>query len=226
LALQTEAARSGASDASITAVAIAAAVAAGNTAAASGAVNGPIILAAQAAASTAGQAYFSANAASGVSAVASAANELAVLVKNEIVAKGATHVVVLNIPDLASTPYALEQSAAVQSLVAQMVSTFNSLLAAGVSGDSKIVVVDAYTVNHDQIVNPAPYGLSNVTTRACDVKDLSKNPLGSSLVCNAGNLISGDVTHYLFADDVHPTPFGYLLLARYVSGQLLAAGWL
>ena len=48
----------------------------------------------------------------------------------------------------------------------------------------------------------------------------------SSLVCTASTVISGDVSHYQFADTVHPTPYGYQLLAQYVTQQLALAGWL
>jgi outer membrane lipase/esterase len=64
-----------------------------------------------------------------------------------------------------------------------------------------------------------------VTVPACDLS-LAKNPLGNSLGCNGSNLIAGDVSHYSFADDVHPTPFTHWLLARYVSEKLVVQGWL
>ena len=52
------------------------------------------------------------------------------------------------------------------------------------------------------------------------------NAFGSSLVCNASNVISGDVSRYLFADTVHPTPYGYFLLAQLAANSLVAAGWM
>ena len=55
---------------------------------------------------------------------------------------------------------------------------------------------------------------------------VAKNPLGSSLVCSAGNVIAGDISKYLFADSVHPTPFGHSLLAKQVSDAMKAKGWL
>ena len=112
-----------------------------------------------------------------------------------------------------------------RDLVNAMVGAFNTQLSAKVSGDANIVLVDVFTVSHDQATNPGPYGLTNVTTRACDLSP-AKNPLGGSLGCNASNLIDGDVSHYQFADGVHPTPYGYWLLARYVSERLVVKGWL
>jgi len=106
-----------------------------------------------------------------------------------------------------------------------MVTTFNDQLKAAIAGDSKVLYVDLATNSRDQATNPAPYGLTNTTTPACDLSP-AKNPLGSSLVCNKNNLISGDVSHYLFADSVHPTPFEYSLIARYDLEQMAVKGWL
>jgi phospholipase/lecithinase/hemolysin len=106
-----------------------------------------------------------------------------------------------------------------------MVATFNDQLKAAVAGDAKVLYVDLASISRDQAVNPAPYGLTNTSTPACDLSP-AKNPLGSSLVCNKNNLISGDVSHYMFADSVHPTPFEYALIARYVLEQMTVKGWL
>jgi outer membrane lipase/esterase len=91
--------------------------------------------------------------------------------------------------------------------------------------DPKVIFVDVFTASHDQATNPGPYGLTNVSKPACDLS-AAKNPLGSSLTCNGANLIAGDVSHYSFADQVHPTPFVQLLLARYVSKYMVQKGWL
>ena len=133
--------------------------------------------------------------------------------------------VVNNLPDVATTPSALSNSLEVQALIATQVKTFNDTLAAGLAGETKALLVDVYAVSHDQATNPAPYGLTNVTTTACDLVP-AKNPLGQSLTCNGKNLIAGDVSHYSFADGVHPTPFLYFLLAGYVAEKMIVRGWL
>ena len=38
--------------------------------------------------------------------------------------------------------------------------------------------------------------------------------------------IAGDVSRYQYADSVHPTPYGYQLLAQYVAQQMVLQGWL
>ncbi len=145
-----------------------------------------------------------------------------------MVGKGAKYVTVVNLPDLANTPGILaaeKASAGTQALVALMVNTFNAKLTEGLGTDARILLVDAYTTNHDQITNKGIYGLSVVDDTACDLT-AAKNPFGSSLICNAANIKAGDVSKYLFADDVHPTPYGYWLLARYVSKDMAIKGWM
>jgi phospholipase/lecithinase/hemolysin len=106
-----------------------------------------------------------------------------------------------------------------------MTSAFNTALATGLGSDAKILLVDVFSVSHDEAGNPGPYGLTNTTEPACDLTP-AKNPLSQSLVCNGGNLKAGDVSHYFFADEVHPTPFTNLLLARYVAEKMVIKGWL
>jgi outer membrane lipase/esterase len=149
---------------------------------------------------------------------------LANQVKTEIVGKGAKYVLVINLPDVSSSPYGIENPTAAP-LVNQMVQAFNASLSAGLAGVSGVVVGDAYTTSRDQYNNPSQYGASNSTSRAC--KRAPANPLdGASLVCNSTNVIAGDVSKYLFADDVHPTPYGHQLLAQFASSVLAKAGWL
>jgi outer membrane lipase/esterase len=230
LALQTESARADHTDPSVVAAAVgAAAVQPGNSAVASPAVYGPMVTSAKATGATegakAGAAYFTATAPSLVTAMTTAGNELSALVKNQIIGKGANYVVVNNMPDIGTTPSSKDYDANTLALVNSMVKAFNDALSAGVASDPKVAYVDAFAASHDQATNPGPYGLTNVTTPACDLTP-AKNPLGSSLVCNGTNLITGDVSHYSFADTVHPTPFVQLLLARYVSKYMEQKGWL
>lgn len=179
----------------------------------------------QAAVAGGGLAAVNAASTAAVTFMGAAGAELATRIKTQVVGKGAKYVVVINLPDLSTTPYLLEQSAQTQALVNTMVTTFNGQLRAGLEGTAGIVYVDAYTQGRDQIANPAQYSLTNVTDRACS-KTSPANPLaGSSLACTAASTIAGDTSHYLFADDAHLTPLGYQLLAQFVAIQLAKAGW-
>jgi outer membrane lipase/esterase len=221
-AAQAAALKGGAAPAIITA-AVTAAAQNGNT----GAVANAAAIGAKAGAdaTAAGNAYSAAHGPELVKALATAGAELGALVRTQIVAKGANYVVVNNLPDVSISPSAKAQSADTQKLIMTMVAAFNDQLRAAVAGESKVLYVDLATISRDQATNPAPYGLTNTTTPACDLTP-AKNPLGSSLVCNKNNLIAGDVSHYMFADAVHPTPFEYALIARYVLEQMTVKGWL
>jgi phospholipase/lecithinase/hemolysin len=106
-----------------------------------------------------------------------------------------------------------------------MVTTFNTQLKSGLQDTPGVLLVDAYTASKDETANPAQYGISNATTPACILNDTTKNLLSSSLVCNASNTVAADVSKYLFADSVHPSPYGYQLLAQLVAKELVLAKW-
>jgi outer membrane lipase/esterase len=222
-AIQAEAAKPTATSQSIIGAAITAAAQNGNVAAVANATT--IGNTAGAAALAAAGKYQTDNAPKLVAALATAGAELGALVKTQIVAKGANYVVVNNLPDVSISPSAKAQSADTQKLIQAMVANFNDQLKAAVAGEPKVLYVDLASISRDQATNPTPYGLTNTTTPACDLTP-AKNPLGSSLVCNKNNLIAGDVSHYMFADSVHPTPFEYALIARYVLEQMTVKGWL
>jgi outer membrane lipase/esterase len=229
-AMATEAARAGSTSTTLVQVAVGtAAVQPGNSAVASPAVYGPKVTAAQADAAAAGtaaaNAYAAANGPALVPVMAQAGAELANLIRTQIVGKGATHVVLVNLPDVAtSTPSGLAQSASAKQLIAGMVSGFNIALRVGIDGlEDKVLYIDLFTQSQDQFANPTKYGISNATTPACGA-----NPLGTtSLVCKASNTLAGvDVSHYIFADDVHPAPYGQTLIAKAVADAMISRGWL
>jgi outer membrane lipase/esterase len=161
-----------------------------------------------------------------------AGKELATLIKNEIVGKGAKHVLVVNLPNVGATPNGVEggtQAAAVSTAMAQ---AFNKALGDDLKGVAGVVIADAFTRSTDQFNNPTAYGLSNVRDRSCKfvtgtLPNTSGNILrGTSLTCNPTNVFPGDLSRYGFADDVHPSPYGHQLLAQYAAIVLAAAGLL
>lgn len=170
--------------------------------------------------------------ASAVAAVQTAASELAVAVNSQILAKGAKYVVVVNVPDIASTPYVTSITdptirAQTGGLLDTLVTAFNAQLKADLPDSAIVLNVDAYAASKDEVANLGKYNLTNVTATACDLAAPS-NPLASSLACNALNVTGGilaAVDHYLFADKVHPTPYGHSLFALYVLQAMTNKGW-
>lgn len=164
-------------------------------------------------ATTAGQA---ATAAMGL-----AGGELAAYIKAMIVAKGAKRVVVVGIPDVSVTPDSLAQAQSTRDLIQLLSFTFNANLKFGLEGVAEVLYVDGYTAVQQWTSNPGAYGLSNVKNTACNMTVVS-----TSLMCTAATTVSGDVSKYMFADGVHPTPYGHELFGKAVVDALTAKGWL
>jgi phospholipase/lecithinase/hemolysin len=154
-------------------------------------------------------------------AMGQAGGELAAYIKSLIVAKGAKRVVVVGIPDVSRTPDSLAQPQSSRDLVQLMAFTFNAQLQFGLQGVAEVLYVDGYTAIQQWAASPGTYGLSNVSTPACNAALVA-----SSLFCTAATTISGDTSKYLFADGVHPTPYGHELVGKAVIDALTAKGWL
>ncbi len=154
-------------------------------------------------------------------AMGQAGGELAAYIKSLIVAKGAQRIVVVGVPDVSVTPDSLAQPQSSRDLVQLLSFTFNAQLQYGLQGVAEVLYVDGYTAIQQWAAEPGAYGLSNVHTQACNAALVA-----SSLLCSAATLISGDTSKYLFADGVHPTPYGHELLGRTVIDALAAKGWL
>jgi phospholipase/lecithinase/hemolysin len=169
-------------------------------------------------------------------------------IKTNTLDAGATHVAVLNAPDITLTPkfqmvlqsVSTAQGATVaaqlQAAIQQWVSAFNSELAARVAGDGRVALVDFYADFTDEVKNPSAYGLTNATTPACPATgvDSSGLPTYNFPTCTSAALdaappagLSAGWWHtWAFSDSFHPTPFGHQLLAASVARAIARAGWL
>lgn len=165
-----------------------------------------------------------------VTAMATAGAQLATLVKEQIVAKGATRVLVMNLPNISHTPAvtAIEQGApGTQQLADGLTQAFNAQLGVGLQGTTgNVAQIDLYAQNSDQIANPSKHGLRNVTTPVCTNSFFGIDAfLAPSLLCTTSTTRSGDVSHDLFADGIHPTPYGHQLLRDMALRALKDNGW-
>jgi phospholipase/lecithinase/hemolysin len=199
--------------------------AAGGAAAAGAAAAAGWSPAVQAAVTAGGAAATDAAVNAALTGMGQAGAELATLVKTQVLAKGARYVLVLNLPDVAQTPFATALDAQTRGLVNTLVTTFNSQLQAGLAGTS-VLYIDAYTQGRDQYTNPSKYGIGNITTPACSTTSPANPLAGSSIACTSASTVVADTSTFLFADSVHPTPLGYQLQANFVIAQMRAAGWI
>ncbi len=170
-----------------------------------------------------------------------AGTELATLVRTQIVGRGATRVVVLNVPDLSITPSFSALPAPNRALLTQLSTEFNTTLSTGLTGVD-VRMFDARAFLNAAVASPATYGFTNVTTTACDPAIRG----GSALLCNASlasafaspipnptpvpNVNSirtgASASTWLFADGVHPTTGGHRVLANEVIAKLKEYGWM
>ena len=152
--------------------------------------------------------------------------ELGALVQSQVLAKGAQRVLVMNLPAIADSPYVRALSPDAPALVDTLTRAFNAQLAQSLRGVPGVVLADVHGLVSDQMANPARYGLTNVTDVACGPNAFSgPGANGSSVVCNASNLLAGDRSRYLFADGVHPTPYAHRLFSDFAVNQMRDAGW-
>ena len=173
----------------------------------------------------------------GLTAMATAAQELAGYVKTDILAKGGRHVAVMNLPDSSATPFGQTLPSTGQGYLAALVDQFNTTLSQGLSG-SGAVLVDAKAMVKAAYDNAATYGFTNKTGRACDAAKIQvvtsgQVTDGSSLFCNStagapynGMTDGASTTTWMFADGVHPTTGGHKVFGNQVLDKLRAIGWL
>ena len=179
------------------------------------------------------------------------AKTLAGSIAQNVIAKGATRVAVLNVPAITKTPRfqmvlasiaqaagggeagaaaATKQEAAFDGLV----QVFNNQLAVSLGGQSQVALVDFYTEFKSQISNPAQYDFDNVKDPVCPVTgvDGSGLPTYTFPTCTAVALSAtpGKPSpdwwqHHVFADSFHPTPYGHELMAKQARDAVSAKRW-
>jgi phospholipase/lecithinase/hemolysin len=156
--------------------------------------------------------------------VQTAANTLAQQI-GLIVQNGATHVVVVNLPNVGLAPDGLASSDGGATLT-QESELFNSTLTSALQTaglQSKVIQIDAYTWINGIIANFQANGFSvSNTGQACDP---SKTPDDTSLLCSPATYVNANADQtYMFADDLHPTTHLHALFAQYVEQQIAASG--
>jgi outer membrane lipase/esterase len=132
---------------------------------------------------------------------------------------GATHIVVLNLPDIGVTP-AFNGTPA-QSSVSGLVFVYNTTLNGGLATlKDGIIPINAYQLIGEVMADPGLYGFSNVTGTACSPAGPGG---GSSLFCTPASYVTPNANEtYLFADGVHPSGAAHSMLASVVQATIIA----
>jgi phospholipase/lecithinase/hemolysin len=169
--------------------------------------------------------------------VKKAAQELAGYVRTEILAKGAKYVAVVTVPDLAATPFGASVPATARPQLTAMVDVLNLWLKEGLNGQP-VGIIDANGIFKNITANPSAFGITNITSRACDVAKIQAITAGaitdgSSLFCNStagapfnGLATGASATTWFFADGVHPTTGGHKVFTDEALKVLRAFGWI
>jgi phospholipase/lecithinase/hemolysin len=134
-----------------------------------------------------------------------------------LIAHGAKDLVVMDVPDLAKTPYEMARPAS-DAASGTLAQEYNSDLGAALqaivaSGAASIDYIDTYGLLNTAIANPAAYGFTNVTQPVWsgNLTDSHSGTLAATGAAQNG---------YLFFDDLHPTAAGHSLLAAAVTQTL------
>jgi len=156
--------------------------------------------------------------------VETAATTLAQLV-GQIVQNGATHVVLVNLPNIGLSPEGIASSDGGANLT-QLSQLFNSTLNSALQADglqSQVIEIDSYTWFDQTIANPQANGF--VVTNTAQACDPSKTPHDTSLLCSPATYVTPNADQtYMFADELHPTTHLHTLFAQYVEQQIAASG--
>ena len=117
---------------------------------------------------------------------------------------GARHILVVNVPDLGLTPYALGANvgAGVTQLSAAYNQVLDSALDALAAAGIPTIRVDAFATLQTMVNEPDRFGFTNVT-----------DPL---------LMVGGNASEFLFWDAVHPTTAGHAVLAEAAADSLIA----
>lgn len=176
-------------------------------------------------------------------------------IKATVLDKGATRVVVMNIPDITFTPrfqMVLDGIAAAygggaagtaaraqsQALFHAWITAYNTELAAKFAGNDNVIVIDFYKAFQDQIASPSQYGLTNVGTPACPITGKGSDglPTYTFPTCTSAALSAAPPSgatggadwwkSYAFSDSFHPTLYGHQLTQQLIGKALSNKGWL
>jgi phospholipase/lecithinase/hemolysin len=135
-----------------------------------------------------------------------------------LVARGAQHILVLNVPDIGHTPYETQRGPTVSAEATTLSQEYNASLAAQLqnlvaSTGVDLTLVDTYSLLDGVIANPTAYGFTNATQPVWN---------GSLTDPTSGTLAATGAAQnqYVFFDSLHPTSQAHALLGNGVAQQV------
>jgi len=117
---------------------------------------------------------------------------------------GARHIMVVNVPDLGLTPFALALN--IGSPLTQLSAAYNQVLNSALdslaSAGIPTIRVDAFATLREMVAQPAQFGFTNVTDQLI--------------------VVGGDADEFLFWDIVHPTTKAHAVVAEVAADALIS----
>lgn len=130
-------------------------------------------------------------------------------------AAGAKTIVVFNLPDLGKTPQFIGTANA--NTMSGLSTIYNLQLNGSLATAGEgIIAINTYSLINEVLANPAAYGITNTTGKACPASSVACGPAAS------GYPTQPISSTYLFADGIHPSGLAHALLANVVYATLNA----
>lgn len=128
---------------------------------------------------------------------------------------GASHVLVVALPDMGLTPSGAQNPATTGALLSQLSAGYNTVLSQGLLsiGATDVVFLDPRPLFADMVARPAAWGLTSTTVPACGAS--------ASLGCGPAQQLPNSA-NFLFADGVHPTAYAHGIIAEWAYATVEA----
>lgn len=135
---------------------------------------------------------------------------------NTLHQNGAGYILVPNIPDVGLTPYLASAGDNIQAFGTGLSEQYNDTLYEGATQTgANIIPIDSFSLLQTVARNPARYGFSNMTEKACGDT--------SSIECGPDDLQEANANNsYFFADSIHPTGRAHRMIADYANAVVTA----
>jgi len=158
------------------------------------------------------------------------ARDFASHIKTHLLAQGAFHIVLLNLPDVSKTPrFNRPELDWIKPFSLRWSERFNDELKRHFTTEQRVLLVDFYGEFNRQTDNPEKYGFSHGEP-VCPVLTYTSNNAQYDLAKCTEKYLSANIPQseennewwqrYMFSDDFHPTPYGHQQMANMVLNAL------
>ena len=149
------------------------------------------------------------------------ADTLTKAIDENLIAAGATRILILNPPDIVLTPRFAPVRSLLGPLVSGWIAGYNLQLESFAAARSQVALYDSYTKGFRFVRDPqvgASFGFTNVKDAACSTIDASCSTA-------ALDVAKPEWSGYFFADEFSGTPLAHKVIGTEIADQLATLGW-